>query len=139
MNNRLSSVTSFNYTYGSAIKKNEDYPGDPTYGKQLIYLPKEMIKASIMMNYLTTSKLLKYVSFSLFYNFSTRRYTNFENTRFNPRYDALDGNIGIGFTKGELEIGTKFIVNNIFNEDYMVIQGYPMPLRNFKFELSIKY
>lgn len=136
---RLSSAASINYTYGSAIKKNEDYPGDPTYGKQLIYLPKEMLKASIMINYLTTSKILKYVSFGLFYNFSTRRYTNFENTQFNPRYDVLDGNISLGITKGAFEIGTKFIVNNIFNEDYMVIKGYPMPLRNFKFELSIKY
>lgn len=98
-----------------------------------------MLKASIMINYLTTSKILKYVSFSLFYNFSTRRYTNFENTQFNPRYDVLDGNISLGITKGAFEIDTKFIVNNIFNEDYMVIKGYPMPLRNFKFELSIKY
>ncbi len=136
---RISIGTSINYTYSSALKKNSDYFGDPTYGKQLIYLPKEMVKASIMMNYLTTSKILKYVSFSLFYNFSTKRYTNFENTQFVPRYDAIDGNFGLGFTKGAVEIGTKFIVNNIFNEDYSVLPGYPMPLRNYKFEISIKY
>lgn len=136
---RVSVQTSINYTNSKALKKSSDYSGDPTYGKQLIYLPKEMVKASIMMNYLTTSKLLKFVSFSLFYNFSTRRYTNFENTQFVPRYDALDGNFGLGFTKGAFEIGTKFIVNNILNEDYSVLPGYPMPLRNYKFELSIKY
>ncbi len=136
---RVSVQTSINYTNSKALKKSSDYSGDPTYGKQLIYLPKEMVKASIMMNYLTTSKLLKFVSFSLFYNFSTRRYTNFENTQFVPRYDALDGNFGLGFTKGAFEIGTKFIVNNILNENYSVLPGYPMPLRNYKFELSIKY
>ncbi|MEO8511914.1 MAG: TonB-dependent receptor [Ignavibacteria bacterium] len=139
LSKRLSTSASINYTYSSAMKKNIDFAGDPTYGKQLIYLPKEMVKASIMMNYLTTSKLLKSVSFSLFYNFSTKRYTNFENSQFVPRYDAIDGNLGLSFTKGEFEIGTKFIVNNIFNEDYSVLPGYPMPLRNYKFELSIKY
>ncbi|MBE2216929.1 MAG: TonB-dependent receptor, partial [Ignavibacteria bacterium] len=79
------------------------------------------------------------VSFSLFYNFSTRRYTNFENTEFIPRYDVLDGNIGLGFQQGDVELGLKFIANNIFNENYSVLPGYPMPLRNFKIELNIKY
>ncbi|NOS85529.1 MAG: TonB-dependent receptor [Ignavibacteria bacterium] len=128
-----------NYSFGSAIKKSEDFPGDPSYGKQLIYLPKEMVKGSIMMNYLTTSKLLKYVSFSLFYNFSTRRYTNFENTQFVPRYDFLDGNIGAGFKFSGFETGLRFIVNNILNEDYTVLPGYPMPLRNYKIEINLKY
>ena len=139
ISNRLTSQTSINYTFGSALKKNQDYPGDPSYNKQLIYLPKEMVKASIMLNYLTTSKFIKFVSFSLFYNFSTRRYTNFENTEFNPRYDVLDGNIGLGFQQGDVEFGLKFIANNIFNESYSVLPGYPMPLRNFKMELNIKY
>jgi outer membrane receptor protein involved in Fe transport len=121
------------------LKKNSDYPGDPTYNKQLIYLPNELVKASIMMNYLTTSKLLKFVSFNLFYIFSTRRYTNFENTDFVPRYDVLDANVTIGFNIMNLETALKFIVNNMLNEKYQVISAYPMPLRNFKLEISLKY
>lgn len=138
-NNFLLANIGFNYSFGRAIKKSEDFAGDPTYGKQLIYLPKEMVKASFMMNYLTTSKLLKYVSFSLFYNFSTRRYTNFENTQFIPRYDVLDGNIGAGFKFSGFETGVRFLVNNILNEDYSVLPGYPMPLRNYKIEINLKY
>ena len=136
---RFNAGTSVNYTYSNALKKNSDFENDPTYNKQLIYLPKEMVKASIMMNYLTTSKLLNYVSFNLFYSFSTKRYTNFENTQFAPRYDFIDGNIGFGFRIDKVKIGTKFIVNNILNENYSVIPGYPMPLRNYKFEISFKY
>ena len=98
-----------------------------------------MVKGSIMMNYLTTSKLLKYVSFGLFYNFSTRRYTNFENTQFVPRYDVMDGNIAAGFKFSGFETGLRFIVNNILNEDYTVLPGYPMPLRNYKIEINLKY
>ncbi len=139
MNRTFKANIGINYTYGSSVKKKEDYPGDPTYNKQLIYLPKEMVKTSIMINYLTTSKILKYVSFSLFYNFSTRRYTNFENTQFVPRYDVLDGNLGFGTKLYGVETGIRFIVNNIMNEDYAVLPGFPMPLRNFKIELNIKY
>lgn len=139
LNKYLLANIGINYSFGSAIKKSEDFPGDPSYGKQLIYLPKEMVKGSIMMNYLTTSKLLKYVSFSLFYNFSTRRYTNFENTQFVPRYDVLDGNIAAGFKFSGFETGLRFIVNNILNEDYTVLPGYPMPLRNYKIEINLKY
>ena len=129
----------FNYNYGSSVKKNEDFPGDPSYNKQLIYLPKEMIKSSFMFNYLPTSKFIKYVSFNLFYSYITRRYTNFENTQFAPRFDILDGNAGMGFNVINTEIGVKFIINNILNEDYQVVSGYPMPLRNFKLEISFKY
>lgn len=138
-NKHILAKLGFSYSFGSALKKSEDFPGDPSYGKQMIYLPKEMIKASIMLNYLTTSKLLKYVSFSLFYNFSTRRYTNFENTQFAPRYDVLDGNIGAGFKFSGFETGIRFIVNNILNEDYAVLPGYPMPLRNYKIEINLNY
>lgn len=139
LNKSLLANIGINYSFGSAIKKSEDFPGDPSYGKQLIYLPKEMIKGSIMMNYLTTSKLLKYVSFSLFYSFSTRRYTDFENTQFVPRYDVVDGNIGAGFKFSGIETGLRFKVNNILNEDYSVLPGYPMPLRNYKIEINFKY
>jgi outer membrane cobalamin receptor len=128
-----------NYSYGNAIKKNEDFEGDPSYNKQLIYLPKEMIKASFMIHYLTTSKLLKSVSFNLFYKFNTKRYTNFENTVFIPRFDVVDANLGADIRVWELNAGLKFIVNNVLNESYNVLPGYPMPLRNFKLEVNLKY
>ncbi len=136
---KISSSLSLNYTYGSAIKQNEDFPGDPSYGKQLIYLPKEMVKAAFMFNYLTTTKLLKFVSFNVFYRFATRRFMNFENTVFAPRYDVVDANIGFGLAAFNSELGFKLGLNNLLNEDYRVISGYPMPLRNYKLEINYKY
>lgn len=137
--NKFSASFNFNYTFGKAIKKNEDFQGDPSYNKQLIYLPEEMVKSSLMFNYLTSSKLIKFVSFNVFYRFTTRRYINFENTDFAPRYDVLDVNAGTGFRAFGSELALKFIVNNILDEDYQAVSGYPMPLRNYKFELSFKY
>ena len=135
----LNVLLNFSYSYGSAVKKNEDFPGDPSYNKQLIYLPKEMVKSSLMFYYLPTRSLIKYVSFSLFYRFTTRRYTNFENTVFTPRFDVLDGNAGFGILIFKTDVSAKFIVNNILNENYQSVPGYPMPLRNYKFEIGFKY
>jgi iron complex outermembrane receptor protein len=127
------------YNYGKATKKNEDYAGDPSYNKQLIYLPKETVKSSLMLLYLPTSKIIKFVSFNLFYKHISRRYSNFENTEFVPGYGTFDCNAGIGFSMNRLRIDMKLMVNNVLNEDYKVVPGYPMPLRNFKLELDFKY
>jgi len=136
---KFSLNTNINYTYGTALKKNEEYPGDPAYNKKMIYLPEHMAKASFMLNYLTTSKFLKYVSFSLFYNFSSKRYINFENTQSIPGYKIVDGNIGFGLKIMNSDAGFRIIVNNILNEDYSVLNGYPMPKRNYRIELNFKY
>jgi len=136
---KFSLNTNINYTYGTALKKNEEYPGDPAYNKKMIYLPEHMAKASFMLNYLTTSKFLKYVSFSLFYNFSSKRYINFENTQSIPGYKIVDGNIGFGLKIMNSDAGFRIIVNNILNEDYSVLYGYPMPKRNYRIELNFKY
>jgi len=98
-----------------------------------------MVKSSLMFYYLPTRSLIKYVSFSLFYRFTTRRYTNFENTVFTPRFDVLDGNAGFGILIFKTDVSAKFIVNNILNENYQSVPGYPMPLRNYKFEIGFKY
>jgi outer membrane cobalamin receptor len=129
----------FNYSFGNAVKKNKDFPGDPSYNKQLLYIPKEMVKSALNLNYLPTSKFIKFVSFNLFYSYNTRRYTNVENTVFTPRYDVFDANLAAGFVFPVLEMNVKFAVNNILNEDYQVISGYPMPLRNYRFEIIFKY
>src|SRR4030095_15765787 len=135
----FNTLFSFNYSFGKALKKNEDFPGDPTYNKQLIYIPEEMVKISLMFNYLPTSKFLKLVSFNLFYRYTTRRFVNFENTEFVPRYDVFDTNVGFGLKAFQSELGFKFIVNNVLNEDYQAVPGYPMPLRNYKLEIGFKY
>lgn len=127
------------YNISEAIKTGKDYEGDPTYNKQLIYIPKQQFKANLVINYLPTSKILKSLSLMLFYNYAGKRYSNLENTIFAPYYETLDGNIQLVCMINETDIGVKFSVNNILNKDYQVVSGYPMPLRNFKTELSIKY
>lgn len=135
----ISSVFSFNYNYARAIKESEDYPGDPTFGKQLIYVPQEFEKAFLSLAYSVPSDLLKLISINLFYTFTGKRYSDFENTAFSPYYDLIDANINVSLSLFKTETSFKLSVNNITNKNYDVIRGYPMPLRNFKFQLAIKY
>jgi vitamin B12 transporter len=122
----------YNYTYNKSIKISEDYPGDPSYEKQIFYVPIELSKMNLDVSY-------KEFGLSLFYSFTGKRYSDFENLVRLPVIDLLDGNIYYTFEFAKIKLNTRIEVNNILDEDYQVIPGYPMPLRNFKFILSLTY
>jgi outer membrane cobalamin receptor len=130
---------SFNYNYGVALKKNEDFEGDVTFDKQLIYIPQEYAKSIFTFGFNPESELLKLFSLNFFYTFTGKRFIDQENTKFVPYYELIDANVFSTLNAFNTEIFIKFIVNNITNKDYQVVPGYPMPLRNYKFQIGIKY
>jgi len=129
----------FNYNYGSSLKKNMDFPGDLTYNKQLISWPMEYAKSSLSFSYLPSIKLMKIISLNVFYTFAGKRFIDQENTKFVPYYEIIDANIGAVLNILNTETNVKFIVNNLTNRNYQVVSGYPMPLRNCKLQIGIKY
>jgi vitamin B12 transporter len=122
----------YNYTYNKSTKESSDYPDDPSFGKQIFFIPVELSKINFEAGY-------KDISLNLFYSFTGKRYSDFENKNRLPVIDLLDGNIGYAFKIYKLKLSTKLEINNILNEDYQVMTGYPMPLRNIKFILSLNY
>jgi len=128
----LSMNLGVNYTYSQSVKKNGKYPGDPSVDKQLIYIPRELSKTNFGISY-------KDAGINLYYRFIGKRYTDFDNTRFLPAVDLLDGNIYYSYSIWKLKMQAKVEVNNILDTDYQIMPGYPMPLRNFKIGLSINY
>ncbi len=128
----LSVLFNLNYTYNSSIKNNMDYQGDITYGKQLIYIPYNMIKLNLNFS-------IDNFGFGAGSVFIGDRYSDFENRNsMNPDF-VLDGNIYYNLNIVKISALLKFEVNNITNENYQVISGYPMPLRNFRFLIKLKY
>ena len=123
---------SLNYTYNSSVKSSEDYPGDPGYRKQLLYVPIELFKSNLGIEF-------RDVSINLFYNFTGKRFTNTANTGYLPAIDLADANVIYSFNYNIIKLKLKAEINNLFNTDYMVMPGYPMPLRNYKFTLSFLY
>ena len=121
-----------NYSRNSSVKKNMDYDGDPTYNKQLIYIPEDLFKFNADINY-------KNYGIGLFSTIIGKRFVDYENlVSMNPDF-LLDGNIYAEIPLDKLTANLKFEINNITNENYQVISGYPMPLRNYKFIITLKY
>jgi len=122
----------YSYAYNKSIKTSSDYPGDPSFGKQIFYVPVELSKINIEAGY-------KNAEINLFYSFTGKRFSDFENLDRLPVIDLLDGNVNYTFEVSKIKLNTKIEVNNILNEDYQVIPGYPMPLRNYRLILSLIY
>ncbi len=122
----------FNYSLNSSVKNIIDYQGDMTYGKQLIYIPNSMFKMNLNFN-------ISDFGVGAGSIFIGERYSDFENRNLmNPDF-ILDGNVYYGMNIGSINALLKFEVNNITNEKYQVISGYPMPLRNYRFLITLKY
>ena len=128
----LSVLFNLNYTFNSSIKNNMDYQGDITYGKQLIYIPYNMIKLNLNFS-------INNFGFGAGSVFIGDSYSDFENRNSMNSDFVLDGNIYYNLNIAKINALLKFEVNNITNENYQVISGYPMPLRNFRFLIKLKY
>jgi outer membrane cobalamin receptor len=108
-----------NYTYVQSTNMSSAMADDIAVGKQLIYVPNHTFNVNAMLAY-------KKFTFNYFQTLTSKVYT-----------DALNENHIAGFIPADASLYYTFKtvsagvrVQNIFNEQYQVIQGYPMPGRN---------
>jgi outer membrane receptor protein involved in Fe transport len=104
-----------------------------------LYLPVEYAKSSVNVSYEPAGAFVKLISLNVFYTFTGKRFINTENTRFIPYYQLFDANVMLNLDLFNIKSSLKFAVNNLGNEDYEVINGYPMPLRNYKLQIGFEY
>lgn len=123
---------SFSFTYTDVRKTKEDFYGDRTTGKQLVYVPQITSKAGLNFTHNDFKA-------GLFYEYIGRRYMNAENTRALPQTGLLEASMQYSLPFSILYVTGRLEANNILNEDYQMIAGYPMPLRNFTFKLNLEY
>ena len=118
------------YQYVSAINKKSISDLDQSKDKQLIYVPEHSLQAYLSLKH-------KKNSISISNIFTSVRYTTTDNVEKLPLYNL----IGIHFSReivfNNSEFLCSFALNNIFNADYQVMSGRPMPGRNFS--VSVKY
>ncbi len=129
---KFSSEIDFRYSYTSSKKTEPDYANDPTTGKQIFYIPENLFKINLNLNFLNSG-------LNVFYVFTGKRFTDQENIGFLPANDLIEGNIYHRFNLNKVSAMIKLEVNNILNTDYQIISGYPMALRNFKVSVSLDY
>ncbi|MFZ1319923.1 MAG: TonB-dependent receptor [Ignavibacteria bacterium] len=128
--NFITADMNLNYSFTNAENINTINPD--FNNKQLIYVPLNLFNASITLNY-------KNSGVNVFYNFTDKRYTDPYNDKYLPAFITVDGNVFYILDIYGVNSTIRMEVNNIFNENYQVVSGYPMPLRNLKFSVNLEY
>lgn len=123
----------FRYAYTQSKNISQPKPGDETYGKQLIYTPYH--KAILTFN--ADYSIWK---FSTSFLFTGKRYFTPDNTErnsLNP-YFLLDFSLSADFKIFFVQNLITFNIYNALNENYLVIQSYPMPLRTYSINYQMR-
>ncbi|MBN2424410.1 MAG: TonB-dependent receptor [Calditrichaceae bacterium] len=121
-----------NYNYGFAVKADSDLPDDPTIGKRLPFLPEE--NWSILLQTGTSGLQCGFVISG-----SSFRYTTYSNDPYDilPAYRTAGCWAGYEFTAYRQKITVRGGCENLFDKQYELTPGYPMPMRHFYFELHV--
>jgi outer membrane cobalamin receptor len=99
-------------------------------GNDLVYRPRDKfdLQAHADLRYLVLGGSLQLVG---------KRFANPENTKSLRKYRLVNFSIGRKFRFGEIEAFFHAEVRNVFDRRYQIIDGYPMPGREYRASLKI--
>jgi len=128
-----------NYTSLESIKRSPDYQGDPNINTQLIYVPHDVMNLSLALSMEFEQSILQMIGGTISEQFVGFRYYSEDNSSFIPSYRIVNVNFRGQIGVDRFSLMTKLEMNNVFNEDYQVIIGYPMPLRTYRLTLGVEF
>ena len=124
----------FIYTFTDAKNKSAISPDDNSYNKQLIYTPKHKWNLNGTLNI---------SGFTLAANttFVSERFFTSDNDPKNslPYYFLLDLSLSYQFNINDFENRITVNAYNILDEDYFIIQSYPMPLKTLSINYQVRF
>lgn len=121
--------TGVGYTRLEPFNKSDNIT---THDKFLPYRARHSVKANFNFNFTDWHA-------SLHYRNVGERFTNEANTVVMPPYQVWDANLSWIFRFHALEFTWKLSLFNALNEDYEIIRDMPLPLREWRLGISIKY
>jgi vitamin B12 transporter len=130
---------SAHYTLIRSEKMSEDFPGDPNVETQLPYLPEEQAGLDLGYQYLFAGGPFHAVDLSAGYGFTGYRYVTEDNTSILPSFATLRCGCGVRLEAGPMGVLIRLDVQNVLDEEYEVMPGYPMPPRSFRCSLAVTY
>lgn len=113
-----------------ARKTKKSFINDAAYNKQFPYVPFLASNINLAIYYNS-------LELNLFYQHTGIRFSDSANKTSLSPVNTVDGNVTITKQIFGIESKLKFEINNLFNADYQIISGYPMPLRNFNLTLFV--
>jgi outer membrane cobalamin receptor len=120
-----------------ALSRHISVVGHATYmvarshGKDLIYRPRLNLAVSHQLSW-------RLVQLSWDVRETGKRYTNPDNTDSLPGFLLFDVGLGLTPTLGRLATALRGGVRNLFDKQYEVMKGYPVPGRNWYAELELR-
>ena len=134
LDGRVSNVktaVSLNYTYSSARDFTDRIL--TSYGDQLPYTPWHTASAIVNLQYRTWTLNYSFIYIGRRYNGAINNiYVN----KVQPWY-THDMTLRKDFSLGKTKLTAAVEANNLFDQFYEVVLNYPMPGRNFRFNISI--
>ena len=122
---------SANYTLADARKKNSDFPGDPTYDKQLRYVPRSLANFTVSFDY-------RAATVSVTHAFVGERFTDDRNSSSLPAYSTTGLSLTVRIPVASWTALVKADVNNLADNPYEVFLNYPVPARTFRLTLGVE-
>lgn len=117
------------YSRVDAINKKDD---PVLYDKKMVFIPEHTLNSLLTMN-------LNGWQWQIIYRYVSERETVLANSKGTqiPSYKIWDTMIGYDKVFGKVDLQIGFIIKNIFEENYQLIFGYPMPGREYQLTISI--
>ena len=126
---KISWKGTYNLTRSTNIGSDNEYIN----GKQLRYTPLNRIKQYLQVKY-------NQYSLSGSWNYTGTRYTTRDHSGFelNP-YSIYNLFLSRKLSFNQFSANVQLKIKNVFDEQYQVVRGYPMPGRAFYIKLNVKF
>jgi len=112
------------YNYTDARNKTRTSVEDYSYNKFILYTPLHRLNLNLIFNYSN-------FNFSVSASYTGKRFYSTDNQYVLDPYFITDISAGVYFTVAGRRNTISITAYNITNQEYFVIQSYPMPLRTF--------
>lgn len=130
MDGRL--ILELNYSIVNAVKRNQTSLSDPSFGKQLVFIPERSANASVTW-------ILGIVKFSVAHAAVGRRFTDDDHLSLLPEHHLTDVRATGTISLGQADVSLGGEIRNVFNRSYQVFPDYPMPGRVVRFGVGVEY
>jgi vitamin B12 transporter len=101
-------------------------------GKQLVYTP--LHKANCNLNYIYKSYQIQ-----LMQQFASCSFTTTDNLNFVKAYASTDVHLGKQVSIKHKQVNAQLRIINLFNANYWVVDGWPMPARHLQLDITCKF
>lgn len=112
--------------------QSSNQENNATVGKQLIYTPRYSVNGNILLGYAKSTIIF-------FHQYVGYRFTTSDNSEWLNPYHISSLRFNYTVDAKKINFVLFSACNNLFNYNYSILAGRPMPLRNFELGLTIQY